>query len=281
MKCLLMNKNRKVQFIPLDIATSLPNLNRIVFDHLALTKITTDDFKGLAKLEFLYLDSNFITEIADDAFADLHALSYLDLDYNKLTTLHADIFRHQKHLETISIHDNFLTTLDESIFSRNPQLKSIKLHNNEIDELGVHLLDNLHLTDVNLKRNKCIDVEYSGSSITTSFVMDVGRLCRPGRWKWLEAVKEHSVVIIVVCLLVILAFVAFLVFKKVMKTRRQVMKPMSEIRMNQRYGMRQRTMTVVSSASCEAEHIYDVIDESKVNQPFNDKKWAWNGRNWV
>ncbi|KAG5666925.1 hypothetical protein PVAND_014930 [Polypedilum vanderplanki] len=280
-KILDLNKNFDVHFMPQNISSTFPELQQMIFDHLALTKVTKSDLIALTKLQFLYLDSNLITKIDSDAFDDLQSLTLLDLDYNRLTSLHPDLFKKLKNLETFSIHDNYLTTLDEKIFSENSKLRSIKLHNNEINELSPYLLNNFSPAYIYLQNNKCISKQYSGTSLKTTFVVDVEKNCKSGRIMILDIIKDYSIYIIGVCLIIILLFIIYFIIKLIRKKQQAIMRP----RPYQPNPMMHRSSTLKSNASCETFHIYDCIDESKVNQSFNDKamymnvlKWDSNGK---
>ncbi|KAG5666927.1 hypothetical protein PVAND_014932 [Polypedilum vanderplanki] len=248
-----LNKNFNVHFMPQNISSTFPELQQMIFDHLALTKVTKSDLIALTKLQFLYLDSNLITKIDSDAFDDLQSLTLLDLDYNRLTSLHPDLFKKLKKLETLSIHDNYLTTLDEKIFSENSKLKSIKLHNNEINELSSHMLNNLKPTDVSLRKNFCIDKEYRGEGIITTYAVDVEKSCKVGRLKILQFFENYSILIIGICFAIILSLIVFLVVKKILKIRRNK----RNTPMNYHYARKKPLPTIPE------ENVYDELDVSR------------------
>lgn len=71
--------NKKIEFLPLEIANNFPELLGLAAQECSLTSVSRRNFKNLRKLRFLGLNYNKIRKIADNTFSDLIALEELRL----------------------------------------------------------------------------------------------------------------------------------------------------------------------------------------------------------
>lgn len=75
--------NRKILFLPVEVADSFPNLKMYSVRQCAIKKITRENFANLRKLLWLYFFSIPIETIYDDTFEDLVMLEGLGLSMIK------------------------------------------------------------------------------------------------------------------------------------------------------------------------------------------------------
>jgi hypothetical protein len=79
MKGLWMQNNKKIEFLPENVSDTYPNLVGYNAPKNSITQITPKNFKGLVKLEILYLQYNQIETIPVETFKDLSSMKYLYL----------------------------------------------------------------------------------------------------------------------------------------------------------------------------------------------------------
>lgn len=77
--------NRKIQYLPEKVGKSFPRLMLYNAAFCAIEAISRDNFKGLVKLEKLYLNDNQIKKISIDTFEDLNSLQVLYLSENLIS----------------------------------------------------------------------------------------------------------------------------------------------------------------------------------------------------
>jgi hypothetical protein len=73
------NYNRKIFYLPIDVAEKFPYLTNYGAMACSISKISKLNFNGLNKLKHLWLFDNQIEKIDSDTFQDLVALETLDL----------------------------------------------------------------------------------------------------------------------------------------------------------------------------------------------------------
>ena len=83
-----------------------------------LTKIESNTFKGLKRLERLDLDENQIEEIDPRAFEDLVNLKWLSLEKNKLKGVERKCFEPLKNIACLEIYDNQFDSNILSFFNK-------------------------------------------------------------------------------------------------------------------------------------------------------------------
>lgn len=71
--------NKKVYFLPINLAKSFPKLVAYGADECSIKIISKDNFKALNKLTYLGLQDNFIERIQTNTFEDLTSLEGLTL----------------------------------------------------------------------------------------------------------------------------------------------------------------------------------------------------------
>lgn len=76
---ILLNNNKKIEFLPVRVYKTFPNLEIYLASEAAIKKISALNFAGLSKLEFLILDFNKIEIIPEDCFQELIQLQEIDL----------------------------------------------------------------------------------------------------------------------------------------------------------------------------------------------------------
>lgn len=76
---LALSGNVKIFYLPELIDRNFPNLIRYNAIMCSVKELSRKNFKGLSKLQILFLTSNEIKKINKDTFEDLKALQYLDL----------------------------------------------------------------------------------------------------------------------------------------------------------------------------------------------------------
>lgn len=106
--------------------------------HNKVKEINKEMFKGLDRMQRLFIDHNHIEFINPEAFYGLTNLELVHLEGNHLQQLHPDTFITLRHsqvfkvssVRTIHLSDNILTTLPADIFSGCSQLENLFLHSN-------------------------------------------------------------------------------------------------------------------------------------------------------
>ena len=128
----------------------LENLKEINLDGYGsknkIKKFDCITFKGLDKLEVLYLGWNEITEIDGNLFSDLSNLKRLYIHSNKLKRIDSITFKGLSKLEILWLNHNELTEIDENLFSDLSNLKVLFLNHNKlarIDSISFKGLKNL------------------------------------------------------------------------------------------------------------------------------------------
>lgn len=173
-----MINNKLTKFLPLQIGQNFADLNILNVSGNSLKILTKSELSRLFRLKVANFEKNEIEEVKFNAFDDLISLDVLDLDYNKIKFLDAKVFSSTYFLRHLSIHHNQLTTLHEDIFEYKINLESVKLQHNLISNLSHRMLDHVpHLKRILLQGNVCIDKNYEGKRIASSYAVDVSRMC--------------------------------------------------------------------------------------------------------
>lgn len=77
MEGLTFYENLKVEFLPLKVATSFPNLKGYSASKCSIKEIFKAHFRGLSKLQLLDLANNEIKKISSDTFEDSPELKHI------------------------------------------------------------------------------------------------------------------------------------------------------------------------------------------------------------
>lgn len=175
-----LNLNRKVKFIPVNVGVIFPWI--ITFDggFCSLHEISKADFKGLRRLQALYLHYNEIDGLGMDVFEEIPEVAYIDLTHNLVSFLPLTIFDTLLQLRYIALGENRLTTIRRDIFIQNQYLMSIFLQKNLISKMEVFHKHLKHLEKVKLTGNLCISESYDARNLT-KLEGDVERKCKGGQ----------------------------------------------------------------------------------------------------
>jgi hypothetical protein len=115
----------QVDFIPLDILTEFPNLNRLMITDSNLPTVKSGLFTAeFQRIELLYLGTNKIELIEPKAFQYLINLKWIALGNNNLKTLPHQIFKNTPDLVLIGLKKNKINSILPNFFDG---LKKLKL----------------------------------------------------------------------------------------------------------------------------------------------------------
>ena len=147
--------NKKVEFLPENIAESLPGLIAYQVLTCSIRTVNGNHFKGLKNLAYLELPDNEIESIDGDSFKDLTKLEELNLYNNKIKTIDPNLLQSLKTLRNFQIAENQIEILDEKIFDKIKNVKEIALNRNKLSTIPANLLkNNLKLEKIWLDENK-------------------------------------------------------------------------------------------------------------------------------
>lgn len=125
------------------------NIDRIrnnTFDNVMLTLETVD------------LQLNNIRFLEADAFKGLTRLEFLYLRFNQITFPPIGVFNTLSNLNLIDFESNDFRQIDETLFAGNPRLNAIFADRNGIDRISPRFADNLmQLGSLRLNLNKCVN----------------------------------------------------------------------------------------------------------------------------
>lgn len=110
-------------------STSLPELKLLKANENEEIVIKKAIFKGLAKLEVLYLQNKGIRTFEEGVFKDLKLLRILFLDHNQLQNMEASILYDLPALQEIHLHNNPLLNVKSDQFVANKNLKIVAVCN--------------------------------------------------------------------------------------------------------------------------------------------------------
>lgn len=151
-KILSFFDNKKISFLPVHVGETFPNLLNYGASRCAIKEILKENFKGLSKLNYLYLDQNQIKRIPSDTFEDLEDLKYLFLGNNVI--LFCDLLLLNLYCIT---DNNNIVLIDGAVFR------------------GLN-----KLTDVDLNKNACIDKRFiTQEDIIQKLQQTVDEKCSP------------------------------------------------------------------------------------------------------
>ena len=155
MKALSIENNKKVKFLPENIADLYLELVAYHVQECSIHTVNDKHFKGLTKLEDLSLSNNEIELIARDSFKDLTNLEKLNLAHNKLKFIEPKLFQTLSKPKTVWLIDNEIEALDEHVFDKMVNVKDIYLTNNKLSVIPENLFkNNLKLSSIQLKANQ-------------------------------------------------------------------------------------------------------------------------------
>lgn len=78
-KALILNHNKKIKFLPVDVPNTYPELQIYSALNCSIRTISKENFKGMSKLVILWLSYNRIEKINSNTFEDLTSMTELYL----------------------------------------------------------------------------------------------------------------------------------------------------------------------------------------------------------
>ena len=148
-------ENKEVKFLPENIVEYFPGLIRYQVIDCSIRTVTGEHFKGLTKLEVLFLQFNEIETIDGDSFKDLTKLEHLILFFNKIKTIDPNLLQSLENLSQLMINSNEIEFLDEKIFDNLPNIRLITLGGNKLSTIPANLFkNNLKQKYIELGNNK-------------------------------------------------------------------------------------------------------------------------------
>lgn len=174
----------KISFVPLEIFTTFPSADRLIFMNNRFRKwnkqflkngsnlvafanvnnllelLDDDSFSSALDLLVLSVYNNRISEISRDAFRGLRQLAILQLSGNKLTSIDENLFRDLESLEMLDLFDNELAILPLGIFNGNKKLETLRLDGNKFCVIASGVFDrNSNLKSLNLTNNLIFSID--------------------------------------------------------------------------------------------------------------------------
>ncbi|XP_058244120.1 toll-like receptor 21 [Hemibagrus wyckioides] len=139
------------------IVGDLPNsATNVSIFYCKVDEIPQNSFSGLPNLRFLQLSNNHIKDIKKDAFSNLHDLRMLNLSINDIVYLDSSIFQDLQTLRTLFLNGNRLTNISSDLFSSLSELETLDLSTNQLKNFSalVHSISKL-------KRLKYLDISFN------------------------------------------------------------------------------------------------------------------------
>ena len=120
-----------------------------------ITKLKSEDFQGLSKLQKLNLYQNELTALPDGVFDNLSRLEWLSLAHNDLSELPSGVFDGVSNLESLYLDRLPYSALRSGVFDGLSNLKSLGLRGMGLSELPDGVFDGLaSLEELFLGKNK-------------------------------------------------------------------------------------------------------------------------------
>lgn len=147
-KAFNIKNNKKVEFIPRNLAHVFPKLEMLQVFNCSMKVISNQTFINLTTLRELNLAMNEITVISEFAFKDSVNLATLNLSNNKIASLKSMVFSHLTVLNILCLSDNKIKVLEANIFDSLTSLEGLILSGNKIQVIR----ENTFMKLVNLKK---------------------------------------------------------------------------------------------------------------------------------
>lgn len=144
------------QFLP------LIQLQTLDLSENSLTDISSGVFRMLTHLRTLTLNGNKLRNVQGDMLKGLGSLKRLDLRYCDLTTIPSDLFANSRILQTFDVGYNRLFSLPPSseFIHSAPYLNTLNLEGNQIEILTPDQFSGMHLSYLNLAKNRIRELQY-------------------------------------------------------------------------------------------------------------------------
>lgn len=156
--------DQSTKFLPIQLATKFPNLEKLIVERSKLTSLQIHEFEGLLKLRTIEIRYNNISEIYEEAFDDVTELEHLDLSFNHIRSLPSKIFIRLVHLKTLILSNNQIEKLSADIFPRKNAIEEFRASNNLLEIIETKILRFLRKAKlIELTGNVCIDRKFDKS----------------------------------------------------------------------------------------------------------------------
>ena len=146
---------------------SMPNLNEYTFRSMGrkvwadigdilsellipgneFTKLYSDMFIHIPKLEKLSFRNNKIRNVSPEAFNGLHLLTEIDLAKNRINEIAHDTFGTLPSLTNINLSENSIERLVDKLFGGLKKLSILKLSYNRLTAFGCKVFDSMDFSD--------------------------------------------------------------------------------------------------------------------------------------
>ncbi len=134
--------NNPLGSLSVDTFSGLTQLQRLQLSSTLLS-VPEGLFKGLSRLEDVFLGDNSLTRLPEKVFNGLGSLRRLFLYSNKLETLPEAVFNGLSSLQVLDLNANSLSALPEGVFSGLTSLERLRLGGNPLNALPGNLFDEL------------------------------------------------------------------------------------------------------------------------------------------
>jgi Leucine-rich repeat (LRR) protein len=116
-------------------------LGEINLSENKLKKIQYGSFKGLYKLQILFLDKNLIEEIDDYSFESLNNLKELNIQSNRIKKIRHNSFKHLNSLEMLRLSANKIDEVEVNSFRNMRKLTYLDINSNNIKILQYEIFN--------------------------------------------------------------------------------------------------------------------------------------------
>jgi Leucine rich repeat len=127
-----------------------------VLQYNKINTIHPQAFKGLNKLEALFLDYNQMINLPSQMLNFAPNLLHFSISHNNITKIPNEFFHKTEKLESMNLAHNLLETFDGKQFDNLPNLESVQLEHNKITQLD---LVSCKSTTINVDDNQLEEIE--------------------------------------------------------------------------------------------------------------------------
>lgn len=123
------------------IPTNFPtDTSKLRIEKTAISRISSETFRYLSSLEFLWMSFNSLSTLHSDSFRGLYALDELRLDGNLLTSFPWDCLTDMPNLKLLDLHNNKITSIpaEATIYIKN--LTYLDLSSNSLTTVPAEVL---------------------------------------------------------------------------------------------------------------------------------------------